>query len=36
MEKETVTQIQGTQGILFRVNPRRNMPRHIIIKLTKF
>ena len=36
MEKETVTQIQGAQGIPFRVNPRRNMLRHIIIKLTKF
>ena len=36
MGKEIVTQIQDAQGVPFSVNPRRNMLRHIIIKLTKF
>ena len=36
MGEETVTQIQDAQGIPFSVNPRRNMHRHKIIKLTKF
>ena len=31
-----VTKIQDAQGVPFSVNPRRNMLRHIIIKLTKF
>ena len=35
MEKEIVNQIQGTQRVPYRINPRRNMPRHILIKLTK-
>ena len=35
MEKETVNQVQETQRVLYRIHPRRNMPRHIIIKLTK-
>ena len=35
MEKETVTQVQEMQRVPGRVNPRRNMPRHIVIKLTK-
>ena len=34
MEKEIVNQVQEAQRIPYRVNPRRNMPRHII-KLTK-
>ena len=35
MEKETVNQVQEAQRVLYRIHPRRNMPRHIIIKLTK-
>ena len=33
--EETVTQVQEAQRVPFRINPRRNMPRHILIKLTK-
>ena len=33
--KEIVNQIQEAQRVLGRINPRRNTPRHIIIKLTK-
>ena len=33
--KEIVTQVQETQRIPNRINPRRNTPRHILIKLTK-
>ena len=35
MEKEIANQVQGAQRILYRINPRRNMPRHILIKLAK-
>ena len=35
MEKETVNQVQEAQIVPYRLNPRRNMPRHILIKLTK-
>ena len=35
MEKEIVNQVQETQRVAYRINPRRNMPRHILIKLTK-
>ena len=35
MEKEIVNQVQEVQRVLYRINPRRNMPRHILIKLTK-
>ena len=35
MEKEIVNQDQEMQRIPYRINPRRNMPRHILIKLTK-
>ena len=35
MGKEIITQIQETQGVPNRVNPRRNTQRHILIKLTK-
>ena len=35
MEKETVNQVQEAQRIPYRINPRRSMPRHILIKLTK-
>ena len=35
MGKEIVNQVQESQRVLCRINPRRNMPRHILIKLTK-
>ena len=35
MGKEIVTQVQETQRVPNRINPRRNIPRHILIKLTK-
>ena len=35
MRKEIVTQVQETQRVPNRINPRRNTPRHILIKLTK-
>ena len=35
MEKERVIQVQEAQRVPYRINPRRNMPRHILIKLTK-
>ena len=34
MEKEIVNQVQEEQKVPHRINPRRNMPRHILIKLT--
>ena len=36
MGKEPLTQIQGAQQVPYKINPRRNTPRHILIKLTKF
>ena len=35
MEKEIVNQVQEVQRVPYRTNSRRNMPRHILIKLTK-
>ena len=35
MGKEIATQVQETQTVSNRINPRRNSPRHILIKLTK-
>ena len=35
MEKEIVNQVQEAQRVPYRINPRRNMPRHILIKSTK-
>ena len=35
MGKEPLTQIQEAQRVLYKINPRRNTPRHILIKLTK-
>ena len=35
MEKEIVKQVQEAQTVPYRINPRRNTPRHILIKLTK-
>ena len=34
MGNETVNQVQEVQRVLYRINPKRNMPRHII-KLSK-
>ena len=34
MGKEIVTQVQETQRVPNRINPRQNTPRHILIKLT--
>ena len=33
--KEIVTQVQETQRVPNKINPRQNTPRHILIKLTK-
>ena len=35
MGKEIATQIEEVQRVPYRINPRRNTPRHIIIKLAK-
>ena len=35
MKREIVNQVQEAQRVPYRTNPRRNMPRHILIKLTK-
>ena len=35
MGKEIITQVQETQRVPNRINPRRNTARHILIKLTK-
>ena len=35
MEKEIVSQVQKAQKDPYKINPRRNMPRHRLIKLTK-
>ena len=35
MEKEIVNQVQEAQRASYRINPRRNTPRHILINLTK-
>ena len=35
MGKEIATQVQETQRVPNRINPRQNTPRHILIKLTK-
>ena len=34
MGKEIVSQVQETQKFPYRINPRRNTPRHILIKLS--
>ena len=34
-EKEIVDQVQDAQRVPYRINPRRNTPRNILIKLTK-
>ena len=35
METEIASQVQEAQRVPYRINPRRNIPRHIQIKLTK-
>ena len=35
MEKDIVNQVQEAQRVPNRINPRRNTPRHILIKLTR-
>ena len=35
MEKEIVNEVQEAQRVPYMINPARNMPRHILIKLTK-
>ena len=33
--KEIVIQVQEAQRVPYSINPRRNMPRHIVVKLAK-
>ena len=35
MGKEIVNQVQEVQRVPYRINPRRTMPRHILIKRSK-
>ena len=35
MEKEIVSQVQEAQRVPYRINPRKNIPRHVITKLIK-
>ena len=35
MGKEIITQVQETQRVPNKINPRQNTSRHIVIKLTK-
>ena len=35
MEKDIVNKVQEAQRVPYRINPRRNTPRHILIELTK-
>uniref|UniRef100_A0A8D1YX70 L1 transposable element RRM domain-containing protein n=1 Tax=Sus scrofa TaxID=9823 RepID=A0A8D1YX70_PIG len=35
IRKEPLTQIQEAQRVPYKINPKRNTPRHILIKLTK-
>ena len=35
MGREIVNQVQGALRVPYRINPKRNMPRHILIKLSK-
>ena len=35
MEEERVNQVQEAKRVPYRINPRRNMPRHILTTLTK-
>ena len=35
MKKEMINQVQEAQRVPYRINPRSNTPRHILIKITK-
>jgi len=35
MEKEIANQVQEAERVPYRINPRRNTTRHVLIKLTK-
>ena len=35
MEKEIVNEVQEAQRVPYRINPRKNTSRHILIKITK-
>ena len=35
MGKEIATQVQEVQRVPYRINPRTNTPRHIVIKVAK-
>ena len=35
MEKEIINQVQGEQRIPYKINPSKNRPKHILIKLAK-
>ena len=35
MGKDIVSEVQEVQRVPYRINPRRNTPRHILIKLSK-
>ena len=35
MGKKVINQVQEAQRVQYRINPRRNTPRHILIKLSK-
>ena len=35
MVKEIITQVQETQRVPNKINPRWNTPKHILLKLTK-
>ena len=35
MGKEIASQVQEAQRVPYRINPRRNMPRHLVTKLAK-
>ena len=35
MGREIVTQVQEAQSVSGRINPRKNTPSHIVIKLAK-
>ena len=35
MAKKIANQVQEAQRVPYRINSRRNIPRHILIKLTK-
>ena len=35
VRKKIVNQVQEVQRVVYKVNPRRNMLRHILIKLSK-